>query len=139
MLLPFLLNQHKTWRNTTVRLFTIAQPEDNTVQMKQDLERFLYHLRIQASVYVIEMQSSDIGNYTYERTLKIEERIKLLKEMVPRTNERKGIQSTINEVVLDRKYSIARRQSSLSNDTTVSYITFYIKLSFYFLENSNRK
>jgi potassium/chloride transporter 4/5/6 len=55
MLLPFLLNKHKTWRNTVVRLFTIAQVEDNTVQMKKDLERFLYHLRIQAQVVVIEM------------------------------------------------------------------------------------
>lgn len=119
MLLPFLLNQHKTWKNTNVRLFTIAQPEDNTIQMKQDLERFLYHLRIKASVNVIEMQSSDIGDYTYERTLKIEERIKLLKEIVPRTNERKVIQSTIDEVVLDRKISAARRHSIISTENTV--------------------
>jgi hypothetical protein len=29
------LHKHKTWRNTTVRLFTIAQTEDNTIQMKK--------------------------------------------------------------------------------------------------------
>ncbi|WP_369335391.1 hypothetical protein, partial [Halostella sp. PRR32] len=74
MLLPFLLRQHKTWRNTTVRLFAIAQLEDNNVQMKDDLQKFLYQLRIEAEVYVIEMPDSDISDYTYERTLKMEER-----------------------------------------------------------------
>jgi hypothetical protein len=58
MLLPFLLRQHKTWKNTQLRLFTIAQMEDNSVRMKHDLERFLYHLRIDAQVFVIEMVSA---------------------------------------------------------------------------------
>lgn len=37
----------------------MAQLEDNSVQMKKDLEKFLYHLRIEATVEVIEM--SDTG------------------------------------------------------------------------------
>lgn len=40
-------------------MFTVAQLEDNSVQMKKDLEKFLYHLRIEATVEVIEM--SDTG------------------------------------------------------------------------------
>jgi hypothetical protein len=55
MLLPFLLRQHKTWRNTRLRLFTVAQMEDNSLKMKEDLKTFLYHLRIEAEVFVIEM------------------------------------------------------------------------------------
>ncbi|EJW72042.1 hypothetical protein WUBG_17051, partial [Wuchereria bancrofti] len=35
MLLPFLLKQSKTWRNTRLRLFTIAQMDDNTFNMKK--------------------------------------------------------------------------------------------------------
>lgn len=58
MLLPFLLKKHKAWKNTTLRLFTIAQFDDNTVQMKKDLEKFLYHLRIEAQVFVIDMVAS---------------------------------------------------------------------------------
>lgn len=58
MLLPFLLRKHKTWKNTKLRLFTIAHFDDNTVQMKNDLEKFLYHLRIEADVNVIEMVRS---------------------------------------------------------------------------------
>ncbi|GIY83783.1 solute carrier family 12 member 6 [Caerostris extrusa] len=55
MLLPFLLKQHKTWKNCKLRIFTVAQLEDNSIQMKKDLAKFLYHLRIEAEVEVVEM------------------------------------------------------------------------------------
>ncbi|XP_013394889.1 solute carrier family 12 member 6 isoform X4 [Lingula anatina] len=81
MLLPFLLKQHKVWKNCKMRLFTVAQIEDNSIQMKKDLTTFLYHLRIDADVEVVEMPNSDISAYTYERTLMMEQRSKMLKEM----------------------------------------------------------
>lgn len=55
MLLPFLLKQHRTWKNCKMRIFTIAQMEDNSIQIKKDLKIFLYHLRIEAEVEVVEM------------------------------------------------------------------------------------
>lgn len=55
MLLPFLLRQHRTWKNCKLRIFTVAQMEDNSIQMKKDLKTFLYHLRIEAEVEVVEM------------------------------------------------------------------------------------
>uniref|UniRef100_A0A4W5MVB3 Solute carrier family 12 member 6 n=1 Tax=Hucho hucho TaxID=62062 RepID=A0A4W5MVB3_9TELE len=55
MLLPFLLRQHKVWRKCAMRIFTVAQMEDNSIQMKKDLATFLYHLRIEADVEVVEM------------------------------------------------------------------------------------
>lgn len=55
MLLPFLLKQHRTWKNCKIRIFTVAQMEDNSIQMKKDLKTFLYHLRIEAEVEVVEM------------------------------------------------------------------------------------
>lgn len=58
MLLPFLLKQHRTWRNCKLRIFTVAQMEDNSIQMKKDLKTFLYHLRIEAEVEVVEMVNS---------------------------------------------------------------------------------
>ena len=45
MLLPFLLKQHKTWKKCHMRIFTVAQAEDNSIQMKKDLKQFLYQLR----------------------------------------------------------------------------------------------
>ncbi|XP_051917386.1 solute carrier family 12 member 6-like isoform X2 [Hippocampus zosterae] len=81
MLLPFLLRQHKVWRKCGMRIFTVAQMEDNSIQMKKDLATFLYHLRIEAEVEVVEMHDSDISAYTYERTLMMEQRSQMLHQM----------------------------------------------------------
>lgn len=40
-----------------MRIFTVAQLEDNSIQLKKDLENFLYQLRIEAEIEVIEMVS----------------------------------------------------------------------------------
>uniref|UniRef100_A0A4W4HLX4 Solute carrier family 12 member 7a n=1 Tax=Electrophorus electricus TaxID=8005 RepID=A0A4W4HLX4_ELEEL len=58
MLLPFLLRQHKVWRKCKMRIFTVAQLDDNSIQMKKDLQMFLYHLRLDAEVEVVEMVRS---------------------------------------------------------------------------------
>lgn len=41
-----------------MRIFTVAQMDDNSIQMKKDLITFLYHLRINAEVEVVEMVRS---------------------------------------------------------------------------------
>ena len=83
-----------------MRIFTVAQAEDNSIQMKKDLKQFLYQLRYDASEYwifrlssnifccrieaeidVIEMHDSDVSAYTYERTLIMEQRNEMLQEM----------------------------------------------------------
>jgi potassium/chloride transporter 4/5/6 len=114
MLLPFLLQKHKTWKNTKLRLFTIAHTDDNSAQMKDDLQKFLYHLRIEAQVNVIEMPENDISDYTYERTLKMEERNKLLREMQLK-RDTVDIQAQMDEVVRERKLS------KISEDEVVRY------------------
>ena len=38
-----------------MRIFTVAQMDDNSIQMKKDLITFLYHLRLDAEVEVVEM------------------------------------------------------------------------------------
>ncbi|ELW50351.1 Solute carrier family 12 member 4 [Tupaia chinensis] len=81
MLLPFLLRQHKVWRKCRMRIFTVAQMDDNSIQMKKDLAIFLYHLRLEAEVEVVEMHNSDISAYTYERTLMMEQRSQMLRQM----------------------------------------------------------
>lgn len=74
MLLPFLLMQHKVWKRCRMRIFTVAEIEDNSIQMKKDIEKFVYDLRMVAEVQVIEIQSTDISAYTYERTIIMETR-----------------------------------------------------------------
>jgi solute carrier family 12 (potassium/chloride transporter), member 4/6 len=104
MLLPFLLRKHKTWKNTKLRLFTIASITDNSLDMQKDLEKFLYQLRIEAQVFVIEMPEAEITAYTYERTMKMEERSKLLKEMHIAKKD-SDIQAAMDEAITARKIS----------------------------------
>ncbi|XP_044257294.1 solute carrier family 12 member 4 isoform X3 [Tribolium madens] len=95
MLLPFLLKQHRTWKNCKMRIFTVAQMEDNSIQMKKDLKTFLYHLRIEAEVEVVEMMDSDISAYTYERTLMMEQRNQMLRELRLNKKESLGVVQSI--------------------------------------------
>uniref|UniRef100_A0A8C5CGF9 Solute carrier family 12 member 5b n=1 Tax=Gadus morhua TaxID=8049 RepID=A0A8C5CGF9_GADMO len=98
MLLPFLLRQHKVWRKCKMRIFTVAQMDDNSIQMKKDLITFLYHLRIDAAVEVVEMHDSDVSAYTYEKTLVMEQRTLILKQMHLTKNEKEREIQSITDV-----------------------------------------
>ncbi|XP_067930214.1 solute carrier family 12 member 4-like isoform X2 [Watersipora subatra] len=94
MLLPFLLQQHKVWRSCTLRIFTVAQMEDNSIQMKKDLESFLYHLRIQAHVQVVELAECDVSAYAYGRTIMMEQRSQMLKDLHLTKKEKEVVSMT---------------------------------------------
>ncbi|XP_029834473.3 solute carrier family 12 member 4 isoform X1 [Ixodes scapularis] len=108
MLLPFLLKQHKVWKNCKLRIFTVAQLEDNSIQMKKDLAMFLYHLRIDADVEVVEMNDSDISAYTYERTLMMEQRTEMLKQL--RLNRRETL--SMVQTIMDHHHHVQNHTSS---------------------------
>lgn len=55
IMLAFLLTHHKVWRACNIRLFSVAEPGDNTAQIEKDLKKFLYQLRINAEVIVVEL------------------------------------------------------------------------------------
>ncbi|XP_030195229.1 solute carrier family 12 member 5 isoform X3 [Gadus morhua] len=116
MLLPFLLRQHKVWRKCKMRIFTVAQLDDNSIQMKKDLTTFLYHLRIDAMVEVVEMHDSDISAYTYEKTLVMEQRSQILKQINLSKNEReREIQS-----ITDSSRGSIRRKNPAAVTTQLS-------------------
>uniref|UniRef100_A0A4W4HKL7 Solute carrier family 12 member 7a n=1 Tax=Electrophorus electricus TaxID=8005 RepID=A0A4W4HKL7_ELEEL len=100
MLLPFLLRQHKVWKKCKMRIFTVAHLDDNSIQMKNDLQVFLYQLRLDAEVEVVEMHERDISAFTYEKTLVMEQRCLLLKQMqLSRTErEREVINSNVRRM-----------------------------------------
>ncbi|KAJ0059988.1 hypothetical protein NL108_017742, partial [Boleophthalmus pectinirostris] len=117
MLLPFLLRQHKVWRKCKMRIFTVAQLDDNSIQMKKDLQMFLYHLRLDAEVEVVEMHDNDISAFTYEKTLMMEQRSQMLKQMqLSRTEREREIQSITDESrsSIRRKHQQAAGSSSQS-------------------------
>ncbi|XP_043272459.1 solute carrier family 12 member 7 isoform X2 [Venturia canescens] len=111
MLLPFLLKQHRTWKNCKMRIFTVAQMEDNSIQMKKDLKKFLYELRIEGEIEIVEMMNSDISAYTYERTLVMEQRNQMLRELRLTKQESLGVVQTLvdfNEVqnIVDSHHNV---------------------------------
>ncbi|XP_063063304.1 solute carrier family 12 member 7 isoform X3 [Engraulis encrasicolus] len=117
MLLPFLLRQHKVWRKCKMRIFTVAQMDDNSIQMKKDLQTFLYHLRLDAEVEVVEMHDSDISAFTYEKTLVMEQRSQMLKQMqLSRTEREREIQSITDE----SRHSIRRKNQDGASGSTSS-------------------
>uniref|UniRef100_A0A8C4HBS9 Solute carrier family 12 member 7b n=1 Tax=Dicentrarchus labrax TaxID=13489 RepID=A0A8C4HBS9_DICLA len=117
MLLPFLLRQHKVWRKCKMRIFTVAQMDDNSIQMKKDLQMFLYHLRLDAEVEVVEMHDNDISAFTYEKTLVMEQRSQMLKQMqLSRTEREREIQSITDE----SRSSIRRKNQGAAQNLTLS-------------------
>ncbi|XP_039983232.1 solute carrier family 12 member 7 isoform X4 [Xiphias gladius] len=117
MLLPFLLRQHKVWRKCKMRIFTVAQMDDNSIQMKKDLQMFLYHLRLNAEVEVVEMHDNDISAFTYEKTLMMEQRSQMLKQMhLSRTEREREIQSITDE----SRNSIRRKNQGAAQSTNPS-------------------
>ena len=82
--------------------------EDNSLQLMTDLQTFIYHLRIDALVEVIEMEDSDISAYTYERTLRMEQRTEILQKL--QLTRRESLNDVRNAQYLQRK-----KPSSLHN------------------------
>ncbi|XP_010739215.1 solute carrier family 12 member 4 [Larimichthys crocea] len=111
MLLPFLLKQHKVWKKCKMRIFTVAQMDDNSIQMKKDLATFLYQLRIEAEVEVVEMHDSDISAYTYERTLMMEQRSQMLRQMRLSSAERQREAQLVKD-----RHSLVRMGSLYSDE-----------------------
>ena len=80
--------------------------EDNSLQMKQGyyffklndiiyininilaLQTHLYQLRIDAEVKVVELDATDVSAYTYERTLIMEQRNQLIRNL--KAHKRQG-------------------------------------------------
>jgi solute carrier family 12 (potassium/chloride transporter), member 4/6 len=52
ILMAFLLKQNKVWRNCKIRVIAIALPEDNNTKLQQNLQDYVYQLRIDAKIKV---------------------------------------------------------------------------------------
>ncbi|XP_071814976.1 solute carrier family 12 member 6-like isoform X2 [Apostichopus japonicus] len=120
MLLPFLLRQHKVWKHCHMRIFTVAQMEDNSVQIKKDLKTFLYHLRLEANIEVVELCDTDISAYTYERTMRMEQRTEMLRQM--KLTKKESLREA--QAIVDHHHSksspVPRRPELMREASTIS-------------------
>ncbi|UYV78085.1 hypothetical protein LAZ67_16000051 [Cordylochernes scorpioides] len=119
LLLPFLLKQHRVWKNCKLRIFTLAHilcchwllaqllelllgpsihivgavpipshravfylpPDEDKLEYRNSLALFLYQLRIEASIEIVDMPTEDMTDYIYERARIMEQRREFLKQM----------------------------------------------------------
>ncbi|CAF3991493.1 unnamed protein product, partial [Rotaria magnacalcarata] len=122
-LIAFLLKRNKVWSRCRIRLYTVTQSEDNSVAMKKDLEQYMYQLRIEAEVNVVEMADQEISAYAYERTLKLEERIKLLKHLKLGGKELQ-VQSHIPMETMVNNQHQSQRKSTIDETSDQYHYTF---------------
>ncbi|XP_058684909.1 solute carrier family 12 member 4-like, partial [Poecile atricapillus] len=103
-LLPLLLRQHPAWRGcplrlftvdfggqgpvsprpgvgVPLRLFTVALLEDNSERLRRLLEAVARRRALPAQVHVVELHDGDVSAYTYERTLMMEQRSQMLRQL----------------------------------------------------------
>ncbi|XP_021568559.1 solute carrier family 12 member 7 [Carlito syrichta] len=93
--------------------FTVAQEDDNSIQMKKDLQVFLYHLRLSAEVEVVEMVENDISAFTYEKTLMMEQRSQMLRQMQLSKSEREREAQLIHDRNTASHTAVAARTQAL--------------------------
>jgi len=55
LLLAVLLMRSRVWRKCHLRIFTVAGPLDNSIEMDRLIRDYLYELRIAASVEIVEL------------------------------------------------------------------------------------
>jgi hypothetical protein len=111
LLLVFLLKKHRIWQKCKVRLFTVAQSQENSIQIKNDLAQYMYYLRIDAEVDVVEMNEGEISAYTYEKTLRLHEREKIIKQMKLKESQAENEpQIMIERVRQNSKHAIEMQQ-----------------------------
>ncbi|NXS82720.1 S12A6 protein, partial [Erpornis zantholeuca] len=71
----------QAWRGCLLRLFTVALLEDNSERLRELLEAVARRRALPAQVHVVELHDGDVSDYTYERTLMMEQRSQMLRQL----------------------------------------------------------
>uniref|UniRef100_A0A915PLX0 Uncharacterized protein n=1 Tax=Setaria digitata TaxID=48799 RepID=A0A915PLX0_9BILA len=113
ILIAYLLTQSKVWRGCKLRVIAIAQEMDNNTKLQADLQRYVYQLRIDARIMVVELSDPKISKNAFERTLLMEERTRYMHEMC----EIKGKLNKISPLVLAEMKQNGKLSDDNDNDT----------------------
>ncbi|CAK5031253.1 unnamed protein product [Meloidogyne enterolobii] len=117
LLITFLLRQSKVWRHCKIRIIAVARQQENSTKLKQQLQTYVYQLRIDAEILVTELSDPELSKTAFERTLLMEERSKMLKQM-----QRRGIANNrqLNEPGGDSDDRALPNSSPQAEDTSSS-------------------
>ncbi|CAJ0931424.1 unnamed protein product, partial [Mesorhabditis belari] len=90
LLIAYLLKLNKVWRGCKLRIVAIAQESDNNTKMQQELQKYVYQLRIDAKILIVELADPEISKNAFERTLLMEERTKFMQKMQQQRSIQRG-------------------------------------------------
>ncbi|CAD6195818.1 unnamed protein product [Caenorhabditis auriculariae] len=115
MLIAFLLRQHKVWRGCMLRIFAISE-QDSTKSdhMKAGLQKYIYMLRIDAEIFIVDLLDQEVSKEVIEKTAEIEKRQKEKEEL-------KRSRSYINEAYEAEEKSGSVRNKLRQSDSTRSF------------------
>ena len=89
VLLANLLVRSRAWSKCELRIYVVASEKDNTINLRKEVKRFAYDLRINAQVEVVELNQADIFAYTSQRTMDFKHEEEILEHMNLRTLDTK--------------------------------------------------
>jgi len=79
----------RAWSKCELRVYVVASEKDNTINLRKEVKRFVYDLRINAQVEVVELNQADISAYTSQQTTNFKHEEEILKDMNLRTVDTK--------------------------------------------------
>lgn len=117
LLISWLLKADKAWRRSKLRIFTVAESDDDSISLGSQLTAYTRLLRIDAEVAVIEMMDSDISAYTYQRTVAMEERQRLLRSLnLTKKELEREPQNIVDRAASPKKKSRALTRPGIDTD-----------------------
>ncbi|BBN10036.1 protein MpCCC2 [Marchantia polymorpha subsp. ruderalis] len=81
LMLAHLLQQHRVWRKCKLRVYTVAENVHDPAVVKRNLRKLLDQVRIQADVQVLELDETGLAPYTFDYTIRLEERRAFVEEI----------------------------------------------------------
>ncbi|CAJ0586816.1 unnamed protein product, partial [Mesorhabditis spiculigera] len=89
MLIAYLMQQHKVWKSCTLRVFAISETDkQKSEEMKTALERYIYMLRIDAELFIVNLLDEEISEDVHSRVAEMEQKRKDFKENGEATKNR---------------------------------------------------
>ncbi|CAJ0584828.1 unnamed protein product, partial [Mesorhabditis spiculigera] len=112
LLVAYLLKLNKIWRGCKLRIIAIAQESDNNTRMQQDLQKYVYQLRIDAKILIVELADPQISKNAFERTLLMEERTKFIHKMQQQRSIQRGEGQYLSPLVVAEQQQAREKANS---------------------------
>ncbi|CAB3411221.1 unnamed protein product [Caenorhabditis bovis] len=112
MLIAYLLRQHKVWKGCQLRIFAVSEQDSTKSEdMKAGLQKYIYMLRIDAELFIVDLLDMEVSEEVMKRAADIEKKLKENEEM------RRNRSGFLNEAYTDDNGKTRMRQS----DSTRSF------------------